>query len=77
MVSHIDSIHVDPLWSVDALITQRFRGFEGASCPTTISCLKPELTPFLAERYRGTSLIRNKAPLGPYSRTMPMALWWS
>ena len=27
--------------------------------------------------YRGTSLIRNNAPLGPYSRTMPMALWWS
>ena len=28
-------------------------------------------------RCRGTSLIRNNAPLGPYSRTMPMALWWS
>jgi len=26
--------------------------------------------------YRGTSLIRNSAPLGPYSRTMPRALWW-
>ena len=25
--------------------------------------------------YRGTSLIRNRAPLGPYSRTMPRALW--
>ena len=24
--------------------------------------------------YRGTSLIRNSAPLGPYSRTMPRAL---
>ena len=24
---------------------------------------------------RGTSLIRNSAPLGPYSRTMPRALW--
>ena len=23
--------------------------------------------------YRGTSLIRNRHPLGPYSRTMPMA----
>ena len=29
------------------------------------------------EFYRGTSLIRNSAPLGPYSRTMPRALWWS
>ena len=26
---------------------------------------------------RGTSLIRNRAPLGPYSRTMPRAAWWS
>ncbi|KAJ1489294.1 pre-mRNA splicing factor component-domain-containing protein [Baffinella frigidus] len=27
--------------------------------------------------YRGTSLIRNRPPLGPYSRTMPRALRWS
>ena len=27
--------------------------------------------------YRGTSLIRNRAPLGPYTRTMPRVLWWS
>ena len=27
--------------------------------------------------YRGTSLIRNCRPLGPYSRTMPRALWGS
>ena len=27
--------------------------------------------------YRGASLIINSAPLGPYSRTMPRALWWS
>jgi hypothetical protein len=27
--------------------------------------------------YRGNSLIRNIAPIGPYSRTMPRALWWS
>ena len=25
--------------------------------------------------HRGTSLIRNCPPLGPYSRTMPRALW--
>ena len=31
----------------------------------------------MASRYRGTSLIRNDALLGPYSRTMPVALWWS
>ena len=27
--------------------------------------------------YRGTSLKRNRRRLGPYSRTMPRALWWS
>ena len=27
--------------------------------------------------YRGTSLIRNSNPLGPYSSNMPRALWWS
>ena len=27
--------------------------------------------------YRGTSLMRKHLPLGPYSRTMPRALWWS
>ena len=26
---------------------------------------------------RGTSLIRNRHPVGPYSRTMPRLLWWS
>jgi len=26
--------------------------------------------------YRGTSLIRNRRHLGPYSRTMPRALGW-
>jgi len=28
------------------------------------------------EPYRGTSLIRNRPPLGPYSRTMSKGLWW-
>ena len=27
--------------------------------------------------YRGTSLMRKRTPLGPYSRTMPRGLWWS
>ena len=26
--------------------------------------------------YKGTSLIRNSALLGPFSRTMHRALWW-
>ena len=31
----------------------------------------------LSPPYRGTSLIRNRAPLGLYSRTMPRARWKS
>ena len=27
--------------------------------------------------YRGTSLIRNRPLLGPYSRTIPRVIWWS
>ena len=27
--------------------------------------------------YRGTSLIRNSLPIGPYGRPMSKALWWS
>ena len=34
-------------------------------------------SPHTLKRYRGTSLMRDSAPLGPYSRTMPRALWWS
>ena len=33
--------------------------------------------PPISLRYRGTSLIRKHVPVGPYSRTMPRALWWS
>ena len=32
---------------------------------------------FPASTYMGPSLIRNRHPVGPYSRTMPRALWWS
>ena len=28
-------------------------------------------------RYRGTSLMKKRPPLGPYRRAMPRALWWS
>ena len=34
------------------------------------------LSPHVAWRHRGTSLIRNSAPLGSYSRTMSRTLWW-
>ena len=31
----------------------------------------------LHQDYRGTSFIRKRLPLGPYSKTMPRALWGS
>ena len=37
-------------------------------------CAPPEL--WYSITYRGTSLIRNSAPLGLYRSTMPRALWW-
>ncbi|KAJ1486119.1 hypothetical protein T484DRAFT_2358500 [Baffinella frigidus] len=37
----------------------------------------PAEQPYRAPLYRGTSLIRNRLPLGPYSRPMPRALRWS
>jgi hypothetical protein len=40
-------------------------------------CIDATSPPPIDATYRGTSLIRNSAPLGPYSRTMPRALWWS
>ena len=33
--------------------------------------------PKMMDLYRGNSLIRNRAPLGPYSRFLPRAVWWS
>jgi len=40
---------------------------DGGSLPARYPC----------RSYRGTSLTRNSAPLGPYSMNMPGALWWS
>ena len=47
--------------------------------PWYVHCVllcKPALAP-ANPPYRGTSIIRNNASLGPWRRTMPMALWWS
>ena len=38
-------------------------------------CSDPERGGYKVDQYRGTSLIRNSPLLGPYSRTMPRALW--
>ena len=35
------------------------------------------LTSHRADWHRGTSLIRNRPPLAPYSRTLHRSLWWS
>ena len=37
--------------------------------------VNPHPYPLTFQPYMGTSLIRNSAPLGPYSRTMYGALW--
>ena len=50
----------------------------GAGCTTTsTSCSGKALTLSRSGTYRGTSLIRNSAPPGPYSGNMSRALWWS
>ena len=36
---------------------------------------QPRLVCAPGEAYRGTSLIRNSVPLGPYSRKLPRAFW--
>ena len=33
--------------------------------------------PLIATRYRGTSIIKKRLPVGPYRCPMPRALWWS
>jgi len=58
--------------------------FVAAMRGLALSLYGSNLTPsphegYIARRrsYRGSLLIRNSTPLGPYSRTMPRALWWS
>ena len=44
-----------------------------ANVSSRLACLPPGLVD--GRSYRVTSLIRNSAPPGPYSRSMPWALW--
>ena len=55
-----------PLWCVLFLISE-----------VPLNCEDRVLDEPASGHYRSTSLIRNSNPLGPYSRTMPRALWWS
>jgi len=52
-----------------------FRSEAGRASPAASSRWRGCTTSTLVRGYRGTSLIRNSAPLGPYSATMPGALW--
>ena len=47
----------------------------GAGCARASSSMPPTSSASPPGNYTRTSLIRNSAPLGPYSRTMPRALW--
>ena len=46
----------------------------GTAPPGSLLDVDPLMEDYVS--YRGTSLIRNCLPLGPYSRAMPRALWW-
>ena len=59
-------------WRV--ITKQKKKGGMGAGNASGMGVNAFSETPALG-RYRGTPLIRNSAPLGPYSRTMPRALW--
>ena len=45
----------------------------GAGAAHQVAGAPPRQT--VSNKYRGTSLMRNSAPLGPFSRTMPRTLW--
>ena len=59
--------------------------FMGSSGGTTDAMIIEQLrSSFARDRFsschpacRGTLLIRNRQPVGPYSRTTPRLLWWS
>jgi len=49
----------------------------GSRAPLTNAGKKSARENYPPDTYRGTWLIRNRHPVGPYSRTMPGLLWWS
>ena len=54
--------------------SHRSRGHAAISFAVRSSSMSPKRP---LKSYRGASLIRTRPPLGPYSRTMIRALWWS
>jgi hypothetical protein len=55
------------------LLSKRARERGGAEAPVH----GPRTRGLIKQIHRVASLIRNRPPLGPYSTTMPRALWWS
>ena len=56
----------------------RVQGFqEGAPALPRVKWVRICIFANVEALYRGTSLIRNCPPLGPYRSTMPRAIWWS
>ena len=50
-------------------------GAGGSRTSRATRCLCRAAAAANARTYRGTSLIRNRNPSGPFSRTMPRAVW--
>ena len=71
------SAHLN-VFNEEPRVTEAMTGTQTQSCKVFlelgVECLAE---PGTKSAYRGTSLIRNSAPLGPYSRNMPRYLWWS
>ncbi|KAJ1472267.1 hypothetical protein T484DRAFT_1975762 [Baffinella frigidus] len=68
------------MYFTSALVTTIQPSSHTRTNPPTQTCNGVESThPHVQRRriYRGTSLIRNRPPLGPYTRPMPRALRWS
>jgi hypothetical protein len=63
---HQDAVAASAAFTASSSSLDKFRASSSSAAFRRLSS-KP---------YRGTSLTRNRAPLGPYSRHMPRALWW-
>ena len=73
--SHRRNANVDE--RVQGLSVAKFPGVTISTWPSKRILLMVRPADLRREIYRDTSLIRNSAPLGPYSRNMPRDLWWS
>ena len=74
-------------WAKGYMYFKMIRTFLMGPYPPMAPASRPEVGPARPEAgpsrpeaglvYRGTSLVRNRHPVGPYSGTMPRLLWWS